>query len=96
MENIDWSVRNDSDPASRRQFERARVALLTSEALLDSMFDTATSLQYLADQLGDEPDRMRCLINESGEMSLNDLTSIAHVLGKRIVVCLEDMEPLAG
>jgi len=89
--NEDWTQRQEASEADRREYERERLILWTTELLAELMIKTNVTKADLARKLGTSRAHITQMLSGSRNVTLNTLADAAWALGQRASI---RMEPL--
>lgn len=89
--NQDWARRQESTDADRREYERERLILWTTDFLAEMMGRSNVSKADLARKLGTSRAHVTQILSGSRNVTLNTLADAAWALGKRAVVKFEPL-----
>jgi transcriptional regulator with XRE-family HTH domain len=89
--NHDWVNRQQASDEDRREYERERLILWTTELLAELMEQTGTSKADLARKLGVSRAHITQMLSGARNVTLSTLADASWALGKRAVVKLEPL-----
>jgi predicted transcriptional regulator len=90
--NEEWTQRQEASDADRRDYERERLILWTTELLADLMSKSNVTKADLARKLGTSRAYVTQLLSGSRNVTLNTLADAAWALGQRASVRMEPMQ----